>query len=406
MAITEVRHGGNGTGGTSGTSGGTPEAEAGAMPGPARPNSGQPIVSTMGVEEEFLLVDRLTRAPVNRAAPVIQAASTTLGNQIQAEFYSCMAEICTQPTATATDLRTQLTALRTTLADAAHESGCLLIASGTPVIPPHDPIPVTNTTRYHRMAQQFSALVDGTLGIVCGCHVHIGTTNRAQALHLANHVRPWLPTLQALAVNSPFNGGIDSGYASWRSLEFSRWPTAGPAPLLNLDTYENTADALVASGILMDRRMIYWYARPSEHHPTVEFRVTDVNADLDTTILIALLLRGLCATILAETEQGSPPPAIPPARLRAAHQYAARYGSTGPALDPLTGTTVPAQTLTAALVTAATPGLHTAGDLTHIHHLLTHRHKGTGADRQRDTYDRTHRLHTVVDQLAEATTNT
>lgn len=359
----------------------------------------------MGVEEEFILVDRLTRAPVARAGPVIEAASATLGEQVQAEFYRCMVEVCTEPAAISSDLRAQLASLRATVAEAALESQCLLIASGTAVVPPPDPVPVTDTPRYRRMARQFGALVDGSLGIVCGCHVHIGTADRAEALFLANHVRPWLPAVQALAVNSPFAGGTDSGFASRRYREFGRWPTVGPAPLLDVDGYENTAEALVASGILMDRRMIYWFARPSEHHPTVEFRVADINADLDTTVLVALLLRGLCAGFLAQADAGLPPPAVPTARLEAAHCYAARYGSTGLGLDPFTGDEVPAQALTSALVTAAAPGLTAAGDLHEVDRLLTGlRDKGSGADRQRSAFGLTGRLPGVVDHLADLTT--
>ncbi|MFJ4776021.1 glutamate--cysteine ligase [Streptomyces sp. NPDC088762] len=375
-----------------------------SSPGPAPGSLDGPVVSTMGVEEEFFLVDRLTREPVARAGPVIQAAAPVLGDLVQDEFYRCMVEVCTRPSASATDLRAQLAALRATLVGAAREADCALMASGTAVVPPREPVPVTDTPRYRRMAQRFGALVDGGLSVVCGCHVHIGTADRAQALLLANHVRPWLPALQALAVNSPFSGGIDSGFASWRCLEFGRWPTAGPAPLLDTAAYEDTADALVSSGILMDRRMIYWFARPSEHHPTVEFRVADTSADLDTTVLVALLLRGLCAAVLSRAEAGRPPPAIGARQLRAAHGYAARYGSGGLALDPFTGEEVPAQALIGALVMAAAPGLTAAGDLDEVDRLLTAlRQRGSGADRQRATFHRTGRLRGVVDHLTEVT---
>ncbi|MFI7356058.1 glutamate--cysteine ligase [Streptomyces avidinii] len=381
-----------------------PAGVLGLRPGPALAAPAGPVVSTMGVEEEFLLVDRLTGAPVPRAGPVIREASYLLGDLVQSEFYRCMIETCTRPTIDATDLRAQLHRLRVTVADAACASHCLLVASGTPVVPPTAPIPVTDTPRYRGMARHFGALVDGRLGIVCGCHVHVGTADRAQALFLANHVRPWLPALQALAVNSPFAGGLDTGYSSWRALEFGRWPTAGPAPLLDPAAYEETAEALVASGVLMDRRMIYWFARPSEHQPTIEFRVTDTNADLDTTLLVALLLRGLCATFLARADEDPPPPGISVARLSEAHRCAARYGAAGFALDPFTGDHVPARALIEALVRTAGPGLRAAGDEAEVDRLLDAlRSKGTGADRQRAALRRAGRLRYVVDELADLT---
>ncbi|MFJ7591652.1 glutamate--cysteine ligase [Streptomyces sp. NPDC097617] len=384
-----------------------PAGAPGLGPGPALAPTGGPVVSTVGIEEEFLLVDRLTRAPVARADPVIQAASYPLGDLVQSEFYRCMVETCTRPATTAADLRAQLRFLRATVATAARASDCLLVASGTPVVPPTAPIPVTDTPRYRRMARHFGALVDGRLGIVCGCHIHVGTADRAQALFLANRVRPWLPALQALAVNSPFAGGLDTGFASWRALEFGRWPTAGPSPLLDPASYEEMAEALVDSGVLIDRRMIYWFARPSEHQPTIEFRVTDTNADLDTTLLVALLLRGLCATFLARAGEGRPPPDVSFALLSDAHRYAARYGAAGFALDPFTGERVPARALIDALVRTAGPGLRAAGDEAEVGRLLDAlRRKGTGADRQRAALERTGRLRDVVDGLADRTAGT
>lgn len=361
---------------------------------------------TMGVEEEFFLVDRSTRAPVARAPQVLAALAGRLGPQVQSEFYACQIELCTLPARTGADLRGQLAALRAAAARAAGEAGCLLVAAGTPVLPPTTPIPVTDEPRYQRMAGYYGDLVDGRVGMVCGCHVHIGTLDLPGALELANRIRPHLPAVQALAANSPFVGGRDSGCASWRSVEFGRWPTAGPAPSLDPAGYEQAADDLVRSGILLDRKMIYWFARPSEHVPTLEIRIADVNADLDTTVLLALLIRGLCAAGLAESgPRGSAPPDIPAGRLWSAHRYAAHYGHRGDGLDPLTGETVPARTLTSALLRRAGPGLEAAGDLAEVRRLLAAlAARGDGAAVQRALYRRTGCLDAVVDGLAATTT--
>ncbi|MEU2433771.1 glutamate--cysteine ligase [Streptomyces sp. NPDC007861] len=364
----------------------------------------KPPVRTMGVEEEFLLVDRRTRAPVPRAPQVIRQLTPVLGDLVQVELYRSMVEIRTRPTASAADLRAQLAAMRATVAEAARDAGCLLLASGTPVVPPARPIPVTDTPRYRRMAARCCAIVDGVGGTTCGCHVHIGTLDRSCALELSNHLRPWLPTLQALAANSPFHAGRDSGFASRRSVEADRWPTAGPPPLLDRAGYETTADALVSSGVLLDRRMIYWYARPSEHVPTLEVRIADVNADLDGTVLIAALVRGLCTALLSDIGEGRPPPQVPIGRLRAAHWHAARFGATGHGLDPLTGHMVPTRLLIERLLGRAAPGLAAAGDLAAVERLLTrHLVLGTGADRQRAHHRRTGSLRQVVDHMAALT---
>lgn len=168
------------------------------------------------------------------------------------------------------------------------------------------------------MESRFASILGDYDQAVCGCHIHIGVDCRARALDLANRMRPWLPTLQALAANSPFNRGRDSGYASWRAVEHARWPTVGPAPVLDEAAYERCADALVRSGTALDRRMIYWYARPSEYVPTLEIRVADVNARLDTVVLLAVLVRGLVATLRTESADTGPAPDTHPARLREA----------------------------------------------------------------------------------------
>ncbi|MFZ3494100.1 carboxylate-amine ligase [Streptomyces sp. 5.8] len=235
-----------------------------------------------------------TISPATVAAGVPRSAG--VGEQVKAEFYTAQVEICTQPTDSSAVLRAELARMRRVLGEAAGDAGCLLIASGTPVVPPDRPLTVTDNERYRQMAARFAAIIGKLDGVLCGCHVHVGTVTRAQALGLANHMRPWLPVLQALASNSPFAHGRDTGYASWRAVEHARWPTVGPAPVLDEAAYEDFADALVAAGILMDRRMIYWYARPSEHVPTLEIRIADVNADLDAVVLLAALTRGLAGS--------------------------------------------------------------------------------------------------------------
>ncbi|MFC5889952.1 glutamate--cysteine ligase [Kitasatospora sp. CM 4170] len=363
-----------------------------------------PVVPTVGVEEEFLLVDRHTRLPVERAPQVIAAAAGVLGDRVQNEFFPVQVEVCSRPAARLADLRADLADLRSVVAEAAADAGCLLVASGTPVLSGPGPGPVTDSPRYRRMATRYAGVLDGYDGALCGCHVHLGTEGRGQALALCNHLRPWLPVVQALAVNSPFSGGRDSGFASWRTVQWSRWPTVGPPPVLDEAQYEALADALVECGVLLDRRMIYWYARPSEHVPTLEVRIADVNADLDTVLLLAGLLRGLAAVLLDEIRAGRPAPALPHGLVGAAHWQAARTGLSGDGVDPCTGRHTPMAVLADRLLERAAPGLAAAGDLATVESALARlRALGTGAARQRRALQRHGRLSDVVDHLAALT---
>ncbi|GGZ81821.1 putative glutamate--cysteine ligase 2-3 [Streptomyces subrutilus] len=359
---------------------------------------------TMGVEEEFLLVDRTSRAPVGRGPRVIEAAARTLGPFVQPEFFTAQVEVCTSPTSDTSALRADLAGLRAALVRAADDEGCLLLASGTPVIPPERPLTVTPEARYRRMAADFASAVGACDQVVSGCHVHVGVSGHAEALRLANRMRPWLPTLQAVAANSPFDRGRDSGYASWRSVEHARWPTVGPAPVLDEAGYERVADTLVRSGAVLDRRMIYWFARPSEHVPTLEIRVADTNSDLDTVVLLAVLVRGLAATLREEPARGGPPPSLGYRALREAHRLAAVHGLAGDGLDLAAGRRVPAWELVWRLRERAAPGLAASGDLGRADELLGRlRERGGGADRQRAAHRRRGRLGDVVDSLARST---
>lgn len=363
-------------------------------------------VLTMGVEEEYQLVDRVSRAPVNRAPEVIRAVAGELGGQVQAEFYNTQVEVCTEPAADRQDLYEQLVRLRHTVARGAATADCLPVASGTPVIRPQEPLTVTDTDRYQRMARRYAALL-GPYHLVCGCHVHVGSLDRGRALALGNHMRPWLPVFQSITGNSPFVCGRDTGLDSWRSVAYSCWPTVGPPPLVDEQRYLAYVDGLVASGVLLDRRMLYWHARPSEHVPTLEIRIADVNADLDAVVLTAVLVRGLAGALLPAADAGVPPPEPSERALRRAHQLAATYGVEGPGLDPVSGREQPAVLLVERLVERAAPGLAAAGDLDAVRVLWDRlRRKGTGARRQRAVYRATRSLEAVVDSLNPASAAT
>ncbi|MFD4372890.1 glutamate--cysteine ligase [Streptomyces sp. NPDC058486] len=359
---------------------------------------------TVGVEEEFLLVDPRTGRPVPRGPLVVAAAHAVLGGRAQPEFFDAQVEACTRPAVELPDVKAELASTRRVMAEAAAAEGCLLVATGTPAIPPERPPAVTPGERYGRMAARWPSLVGSYEGMVCGCHIHVGVTCRDQALALAHHMRPWLPTLQALAANSPFALGRDTGWASRRAVEHARWPGVGPAPVLDGTGYERLATHLVRSGALLDRRMIYWYARPSEHVPTLEIRVCDVNADLDVVVLLTALVRGLAGALLPEIAEGRPPRPVSDPRLRAAHRMAARQGLAGDGLDCVRGESVPAWTLVELLLARAAPGLAAAGDLVLTEELLDRvRTSGGGAARQRAAYERRGHVSDVVSDLARRT---
>jgi carboxylate-amine ligase len=268
----------------------------------------------------------------------------------------------------------------------------------TPVAEPR--LTVTDNPRYQAIAEHYGPIVRDPA--VCGCHIHVGVADRELAVRVGNHLRPWLPVVQALSVNSPFHGGVDTGHASWRSMQLDRWPTLGPTPAFaSAADFDRTVALLVGSGAMLDERLVLWYARPSSRYPTVEVRVTDVCLTADDTVLLAGLVRALVATATAGIAAGVPAPEVPDGLLRAAHWNAAHQGLDGTLLDLRRLEPRPAWDLVDDLVEAVTPALDRHGDLAVVHAGLARlRAEGTGARRQRQMYARTGSLPAALAEMA------
>jgi carboxylate-amine ligase len=345
----------------------------------------------MGVEEEFLLVRADGR--LSRFGPEVVDAAEDTDGELEPELKRCQVEAVSSVCRTPDEVLQQLTGLRGELADTAAKRGLRLLPSACPVMPETGEPEITPKPRYLRLAEWFGATARSLA--TCGCHVHVGIPDRETGVAVSNRVRPWLPVLLALTVNSPFNGG-DSGYASWRYQEWSRWPSAGPPPAFSgLDEYEFTVDAMLRAGALMDRATIYWDVRLSEHQPTIEFRVADVAAVPEDAALLATLIRGLVARAL---DADGPPPELPQAVLRANLWRASREGLTGATLHPVTGELGATQSHVDDLVEYLRPML--GGDIEFVKAGVARlREHGTGAGRQRTAFARRNELIDVVDAL-------
>ena len=340
---------------------------------------------TVGVEEEFLLVDAETGVPVPRSEEVVATARDRFGVEAHLELTAAQVEINTPVCADAGQVRRELIGMRSAVARAARLAGCRAIAVGAPPLGAPAGV-ITDRFRYRRMAREFGALALEQL--ICGCHVHVEVPDRETAVQVCNHVRLWLPVLRAITANSPFHHGVDTGHASWRSVVWSRWPVAGPPPCFtSWRHYQAVCDAAVDSGAALDPAMIYWDVRPSPHLPTVEVRAADVTADVDDAVLLAALVRALVATATAEVERGVLAVPVPLEALRTACWRAARDGLAGSTFDVLSGRLMPARHLVRRLVRHVLPALSINGDLHEAEPLLSALEAvGCGADRQRRVF--------------------
>ncbi|MFC4374501.1 glutamate--cysteine ligase [Nocardia halotolerans] len=358
-------------------------------------------VPTVGVEEEFLLTDPATGAPAPRNTEVAATARDT-GLDLQLELTSCQVETSS---AVHSDIGALLAELRTSrrrVAECAAAHDTRLLAVGVPPTVPAG-YPVTDTPRYQRIGHAFG-MIAHEQGL-CGGHVHVAVPDRETAVQVGNHVRPWLPILLALTANSAIYRGSETGYASWRSILWRRWPSAGPPPYFaSLSEYESIVAMMRASGSILDLEMVYWDVRPSESFPTVEVRVSDVPATAEESALLAALIRGIVSTGRAAVDRGEPAPAVPGEVLRAAYWNAAHSGMDGAGLDPVRGRVLPHRELLAALVDRIGPALREAGD----HGFVTDTiavvlARGNGARRQLRALRARHEIADVITESARAT---
>jgi carboxylate-amine ligase len=360
-------------------------------------------VPTIGVEEEFFLVDPRSGFLVPTGPAVAERAAEEVGDLVTKEFALCQVEGRTSPCRSAGELRGDLERVRGALVTAARAQGADLCASGTAVMQEDGPVLVADHPRYQEGQMQYRSMMDDFA--ISALHVHVHLPDRELAVRTANHLRPWLPLLIALSANSPFDRGRDTGYASWRSVIRSRFPCLGPPPYAaTLQEHEQLAVTIAQTEAMLDAATPFWDLRPNPRLPTLEIRAMDVLQDLDDTVAVAVLLRALTVTTAARAKGGDPGPIWEGEVLRAACWRAARDGWSGKGFDPVTGEYRPVAALAEELLALLRPALEEAGDLDEVVALFDRlSHRGDGAARQRAWGAGGAGPRAVVDQLVLAT---
>ncbi len=343
---------------------------------------------TVGVEEELLLVDLTDGSPRPFGGPVVRAADEPADDSgpggVEKELKREQVELNSDPSTDLAAIRTDLHGLRARLSESARRHGLGLAALATSPVPV-DPTS-TRDARYEQITREYGLTARELL--VNGCHVHVSVGSREEGVAVADRIRPWLAVVTALACNSPFWQGVDSGYASYRQRVWSRMPSAGPTePFRDLAGYDRAVEQMISSGAAMDAGMVYLDARLSREYPTLELRIADVCGDVDDAVLVAGLCRALVETAAREWAEGAPVPDVRVEVLRGAAWRAARSGLSGELVDTLAARPVPAAEMVERLVAHVEPSLRAYGDLDRVwstaQRVLA---GGTGADLQRAAY--------------------
>ncbi|MFT4122382.1 MAG: glutamate--cysteine ligase [Microbacteriaceae bacterium] len=356
---------------------------------------------TVGVEEEFLLVDPGTGAPSAAAVALTELAAEDEDAPLQFELQQEMIETATRPFRRIDELHAAIAHGRRRVDDAARAGGARAVALGT------SPLAWTTHTaprpRYGEMLRRYRRVTARTL--TCGMHVHVAIDSRAEGVAVLDRIRVWLPVLVALTANSPFEGGEDTGLQSFRRIAWGAWPSSGPLEVLgDIATLDRLERDALGTGVLLDRGMFYFDARLSRSQPTVEVRVADVCLASADAAVIAAVVRGLVDVAATDAASGRPAPAVPALALRLASWQAATEGLRSVLVHPLTGAPAPAAEVVGALGEAVAAALARSGDEELVTRGLAEiLARGSGADWQRARFVETASLREVVLAAADQT---
>ncbi|MBO1418002.1 YbdK family carboxylate-amine ligase [Streptomyces sp. FH025] len=382
---------------------GAPGTHGTRQPAPGGTAHHRALPPTVGVEEEYFVVDPASRAVVAAGPRLAARAAGVLGDLVSGEFTDLQVEVRTPPCAAMDELSARLAWLRRELAACAEAEGLAVCPSATPVLGGGDAAPVGDHPRYRDGVELFRTMMDDFA--VCALHVHVYLPDREVAALVGNHLRPWLPLLVEMSANSPFRAGRDTGYASWRSVLRLRFPSLGPPPRVeSLDDYRRVAAAMAEVGGSSFAELPFWDTRPHPHLPTLEVRCMDVPAEAADSVALAAVVRGLVVTSARLAEHGDKGPRLGGELLRGAYWYATRDGWPGQGADALSGHVLPAPERARRLVGHIGTALEDLGDLARVTAFVDRlAARGSGAHRQRAVH-RAGGLPAVVDDLADCMT--
>jgi glutamate---cysteine ligase / carboxylate-amine ligase len=355
-------------------------------------------VLTVGVEEEFLLLD--ADGAVAPAAPDVVRAVEADG-QVHPELMAYQIETATRACTGLDELRSELVRLRLLVAEGAQREGLHLVAAGAPPYRSAAVAEVTPDPRYQAIARRFPTAA-AIAGGDCACQVHVGVPDREVGVRVLARLRPWLPVLLALTANSAVVNGGDTGWRSYRYRMQMHWPTFRPPGVwTSADRYDRTMRSLVDSGAAVDEAGVYLLARLSSRYPTVEVRVGDACLTTDDALLFAAVVRALVATIMLDLRIGWHDEPLRGRPLDSGLLTVARRGVDGLRVHPGSSLALPHRL--SLLLEKVTPALIALGDVDEVRRGFERIvRSGTGADRQRALLSRATSRRAFVAALADA----
>ena len=364
--------------------------------------SPKPPSLTLGIEEEYQIIDPGTRELKSYITEILKEDSVLMG-EIKPELHQSMVEVGTRVCRTPTDVRQELKRLRKLVIDLAAKNGLAIAAAGSHPFSAWQTQEITPLERYIGVREDLQDLAQRLL--IFGTHVHIGIEDREFLIDAMNVSRYFLPHVLALSTSSPFWLGRQTGLKSYRSVVFRNFPRTGvPPELRSWSQYEQLVDTLVATNSIPNSSKIWWDVRPNWTYPTLEFRICDVNTRVEEAVCMAAIFQAIIAKLWKLRRDNLTFRIYPQELIEENKWRAVRYGLDGNLIDFGKRREAPARELIHELISWFLDDVvDELGSRKDVEYALKILAEGTSADRQLATFRQTGDLKAVVDQLVRET---
>src|SRR5512141_2961651 len=357
---------------------------------------------TLGIEEEFQVIDPQTRELKSHIQELFAEGEKRLKDEIKREMHDPVIEIGTPICRNVTEARTEVTRLRGEIISIARGGGLRVAATGTHPISHWATIPMTQAVRYDQIVYDLQMVARANL--VFGLHVHVAVEDHETRIQLMNAARYFLPHVFVMSVNSPFWCGRNTGWKSYRAKVFERFPRTGlPDFFRGAGEYKEFLDLLVRTGCIDNGKKIWWDVRPHPFFPTLEYRICDIPMRVDETICLAALFQAITVKLWKLYDRNLTFRLYPRALISENKTRAARFGIDGSLIDFGKKEEVPFASLLGELLEFVDDVVDELGSRKEIEYVRTILARRTGADRQREVYEKTQSLPAVVDYILEET---
>ncbi|MBC7893628.1 MAG: carboxylate-amine ligase [Sphingobacteriaceae bacterium] len=357
---------------------------------------------TLGIEEEFQTIDPVSRELRSHMSKIVEGGKIVLQERVKAEMHQAVVEVGTNICHNIEEARREVTFLRKEIIELADRQNLRIAAAGTHPFSDWVDQLITPNERYDQLIDELRDVARSNL--IFGFHCHIGIESRNLGIQIMNAVRYFLPHIYALSTNSPFWCGRNTGFKSYRSKVFDKFPRTGiPEFFSSAAEYDEYIALLVKTNCIDNGKKIWWDIRLHPYFDTVEFRICDVVMRVDETICLAAIMQAIVAKIYKLMKSNLSFRPYRKVLINENKWRAARYGIQGKLIDFGKQEEVPYAHLAHELLDFIDDVVDELGSRHEVEYLDKILEMGTGADRQLEVWERTRDLKQVVDYIVEET---